>query len=359
MKKLLTFLAWRSWGLIRYNSVWQNVAALFYIGLVRQWYGLDYIRDVGLFLVLSLSGTAYGYLVNDLADVELDLRAGKPNVFHDVSYAKSVLVVAVVFCLVILCGLPFVDRPGFVPLWGAWFLTATLYSLPPVRLKERGALGLLATIAAQQTIPAAMAFSALGYLQTGGALAFISYITLRGISSDVGHQMRDRERDVAAGARTFAARHSHKVIASIYGISLELETLLLCVVLFVLLVDIPPVRLGSLTVAIAWPLVLGYLILLPFTLGRAWLRLRRGDWVDPYDESPEGPPRDLLHLIHHPFPTVIMSLYLAIWLTIYYWPNAVFVLGLILLYRLYDIKRWAGVWPVRALLSIWKSGGRA
>ena len=165
MKKLLTFLAWRSWGLIRYNSVWQNVAALFYVGLARQWFGLDYIRDVLLFLVFSLTGTAFGYLINDFADVELDRRAGKPNAFHEIDRARAALVVGVVFALMVACGLPFVRRFGFLPLWVAWVLATTLYSLPPVRLKERGAIGLAATVVAQQPLPAAMAFAALGHLR--------------------------------------------------------------------------------------------------------------------------------------------------------------------------------------------------
>ncbi|RLC83927.1 MAG: hypothetical protein DRJ03_15710, partial [Chloroflexi bacterium] len=263
MKKLLTFLTWRSWGLIRYNSIWQNVAALFYIGLARRWFGLDYIYDVALFLVFSLTGTAYGYLVNDLADVELDRRAGKTNVFHEMSRAKAVLVVMVVFGVMVVCGLPFIRRLGFLPLWIAWFLAATFYSLPPVRLKERGALGLAATILAQQPIPAAMAFAALGHLRAWGALAFVAYITLRGVSSDVGHQMRDRERDEAAGATTFAVRRGHRVIARIYGLSLELETLVLGIVLLVLLIDLPAVAIGAWLVSPMWPLIIAYLALLP------------------------------------------------------------------------------------------------
>lgn len=351
IKKLVRLLAWRHWGLIRYNSVWQNVAALFYVGLARLWFGLDYVRDVGVFLVLSMTLTAYGYLINDLADVELDRRAGKPNAFHGMNRTKAALVMAVVFGVMVVCGLPFARRPDFLPLWIVQTLAATFYSLPPVRLKERGALGLVATIAAQQPLPAAMAFAALGHLRTWGALAFIAYITLRGICSDVGHQVRDRERDAATGARTFAVRRGHGVVARIYGISLELEVLLLGAVLIALMVDVPPVHVGDWSVALAWPLLIAYLALLPFTLGRAWVRLGRGEWVDPYDESPEGPPRDLLHLIHHPFPTVILPLYLAVWLTVHYWPNVVFVVGLVLLYRLYDLGRWAGAWPVQTLLT--------
>jgi 4-hydroxybenzoate polyprenyltransferase len=349
--RLWHLLSWRYWGLVRYNSVWQNVAVFFYVGLARQWFDLAYVRDVGLFLVFSMTLTAYGYLINDLADVELDRRAGKPNAFHGASRTRATLVMVVLFGVMVVCGLPFVRQPAFLPLWVAQTLAATFYSLPPVRFKERGVLGLVATITAQQPLPAAMAFAALGHLRTWGALVFIAYITLRGICSDVGHQLRDRERDAAAGAQTFAVHYGQKVIARVYGLSLELETLLLGAVLVVLMLDVPPAHIGGVTLAPAWPLLIAYLALLPFTLGRAWARLERGELVDPYDESPEGPPRDLLHLIHHPFPTVILPLYLAVWLTACYWPNVAFVIGLILLYGLYDPRRWMGAWPVRAVLA--------
>ncbi len=356
MGKLLRFIAWRSWGLIRYNAIWQNAAALFYVGLARRWFGLDYVRDTALFLIFSLTGTAYGYLVNDLADVELDRRAGKPNVFQGMSRAKATLVVMIVLALMIVCGLPFIHRLGFLPLWITWALAATCYSMPPLRLKERGVLGLAATVSAQHVIPAAMAFAALGYLRAWGALVFVAYITLRGVCSDVGHQMRDRERDEAAGAMTFAVRCGHQGIARLYGISLELETLLLGGVLLVLLLDLPTVVIGRWQISPAWPPVIAYALLLPFVLGRAWMRLERGEWVDPYDESPAGPTRDLLHLIHHPFPTVLLPLYLALWLMVAYWPNVVFVVGLVLMYRLYDLRRWTGAWPVQAMLA--RLGGR-
>jgi 4-hydroxybenzoate polyprenyltransferase len=351
MRKWLKFFAWRSWGLVRYNAIWQNAAALFYVGLARRWFGLGYVRDVALFLLFSLTGTAYGYLANDLADVELDRRAGKPNVFQDMHRAKATLVVATVLVVMVICGLPFIHRSGFLPLWMAWTLAATFYSTPPVRLKERGVMGLGATVAAQHAIPAALAFAALGYLQAWGAFVFISYITMRGVCSDVGHQMRDRERDEASGATTFAVHHGHRVIARIYGVSLELETLLLGGVLLALLLNLPTVAVGRWRVSPAWPLVIVYAFLLPLVLGRAWARLERGAWVDPYDESLAGPPRDLLHLIHHPFPTVLLPLYLALWLTVAYWPNIIFVVGLVLMHRLYDPRRWAGAWPVRTLLT--------
>jgi 4-hydroxybenzoate polyprenyltransferase len=354
MFKAIRFLSWRHWGLIRYNSVWQNISALFYIGLTQRRADIFFLRDMLLFLTLSLAGTAYGYLVNDLADVELDRRAQKPNVLADTSRGKAILVVAVAALVAILCSLPFLRKPWFLPLWVSWAFVTSFYSLRPIRLKERGAIGLAATAIAQQPLPMAMAFAALGQLPTWGGLAFVLYTALRGASSDIGHQMRDRAGDVAAGAATFAASHGHRIIARLYGASLEMEKIALGAVLVILLRELPAVRFGQTYIAIAWPLLILYIVLLAATVGRAWRQLRGGQWVDPYDESPEGPPRDLLHLIHQLLPGVLLPLYLAMWLTVYYWPSIVFVLGLLGLHGLYSPARWQRTWPGRAMTSLWR-----
>jgi 4-hydroxybenzoate polyprenyltransferase len=343
-KGLLHYLSWRGWGLIRYNATWQNVWLLFYLGLIGRPLNLGYIRDVGLFLAFSLTGTAYGYLVNDLADRELDRRAGKPNAFHQSSRGQIVAVMTGIVLLMTLLGIPFARHPGFILLWGAWILATTVYSLPPLRLKERGVWGLATTIIAQQTLPAAMALAALGAPLWWSALLLLLYITLRGICSDVGHQMRDRARDRSAGARTFAVIRGPRAIARLYGLSLELEALVFGAVLVALAMTLPRMNITDRRLSPLWPLLVLYLPLLVVTFGRAWRRLDRGDRVDPYDEAPEGPPRDLLHFLHQTFPTVLLPLYLSLWLTWDYWPTVVFVMGLLILYQVYDPRRWRKAW---------------
>ena len=122
-----------------------------------------------------------------------------------------------------------------------------------------------------------------------------------------------------------------------------------------LLLALPPVTLPLVRwrVALAWPLVLLYTPLCVLTTGRSWRALRQGQLTseDPYDEARQARVRDVLHVIHHPLPSVLTPLYLAGWMTIFYWPNAVFVLVLGLLYGLYSPQRWAAAWPFRPLLA--------
>jgi 4-hydroxybenzoate polyprenyltransferase len=350
-----TILSWRNWGILRYNSVWQNVAGLFYIALAGQLFSLAFIGRAGLFILFSTLMTGYGYLINDLADVELDRHHSKTNTFHGAGRGEAAMAVLAVLAAGSLFGLPFLGRPWFVPLWLLWILAATLYSLPPLRLKERGLVGLAATITAQQTLPVALLFAAFGQPVSWGALVFLLFATARGISSDVGHQMRDWSHDADTDTGTFAVRYGYRTVQIVYAISLEIERLALSGIILLLLFDLPPVVLPLVgwRVALAWPLALLYAPLYLLTAGRSWRALRRGRLAseDPYDEARQARVRDVLHIIHHPLPSVLMPLYLAGWLTVFYWPNGIFVLILGLLYGLYSPRRWAATWPFRPLLA--------
>jgi 4-hydroxybenzoate polyprenyltransferase len=354
MKRLSTLFSWRNWGILRYNSIWQNIAGLFYVALAGQLFSLTFIGRVGLFISFSTLMTGYGYLINDLADVELDRRHGKPNVFHNMGRGKASLVALAVLAVGSLFGLPFLARPWFAPLWLSWVLAATFYSLPPLRLKERGTVGLVATVVAQQTLPTALLFAAFGQPLSWGAAVFVLFATARGLSSDVGHQMRDRAHDAGTGTGTFAVRHGQRAVQSIYAASLEIERLALGGVMALLLLKLPTMTLPLVRweVAPAWPLILLYLPLFALTAGRSWRALRRGELAseDPYDEARQAHVRDALHVIHHPLPSVLAPIYLAFWMTLLYWPNVIFVLILGLLYSLYSPRRWAAAWPIRPLL---------
>jgi len=355
MKKLLAFLSWRNWGIIRYNSIWQNLACLFYVALTERLFSLAFIGRVGLFILFSTLMTGYGYLVNDLADVELDRRHGKSNAFRGVGRGKAALLVLAVLAIGSLFALPFLARPWFALLWLFWILAATLYSMPPLRLKERGLIGLATTISAQQTLPTAILFAAFGQPVSWGALVFVLFATGRGISSDVGHQRRDWSHDASTGTGTFAVRHGYGTVQTIYALSLEVERLALGGVMALLLLALPPVTLPLVgwQVALAWPLTLIYAPLCALTVGRSWRALRQGRLTleDPYDEARQTRVRDALHVIHHPLPSVLTPLYLVVWMTLFYWPNAIFVLTLGLLYGLYSPQRWAATWPLRPLLA--------
>jgi hypothetical protein len=242
-------------------------------------------------------------------------------------------------------------------------LAAIFYSLPPLRLKERGLPGLVVTILAQQTLPTAMLFAIFGQLESWGALVFVVYATARGMSSDVSHQMRDLGSDAAAGSSTFAVQAGARRVRQLYAASLELERFALGGVLVLLLVGLPWLPLpgsgwwSQLEIAPAWPLLAVYLPLIVLTAGSSLRALNQGrlEHQDPYDEARQARSHDATHFIHHTLPSVATPFYLGLWLTLTYLPNIIFLLTLFMLYGLYSPRRWASTWPLKPLLAYWRT----
>lgn len=165
---------------------------------------------LGALAVSAALLAGYGLVVNDWSDIEPDRSAGKPNSMASLSRTArlgvAIALVAVGAVPWILVGL---DRVGIATL-ALIYVLPLLYSARPVRLKERGGLGLVADAANALIAPAVFVvalFSRSGHASTllagvtGSAVVLwaIGY-GLRGI---VLHQLADAQRDRAAGVRTF------------------------------------------------------------------------------------------------------------------------------------------------------------
>jgi 4-hydroxybenzoate polyprenyltransferase len=347
MKKLLKLLSWRNLGILRYNAIWQNLSALFYIGFVENLFSAVFLVHVLAFMLFSTFMTGYGYLANDLSDMDLDRMHGKANAFQNMSRSKAVFVVISMLLIGSLFAIPFWQRSQFWVVWIIWVFVATCYSIPPLRLKERGSWGLLATIIAQQTLPTTLLFASFGNLASLGALCFIVYATIRGASSDISHQMRDWINDVQTQTRTFAVRHGVETTKKIYALCLESERVSIGLILIVLLLDLPHIKLPIFgwQTKYTWPLLAMYIPLFALTVGRSWSALRNNTLPqnDPYDEIRQTRQRDTLHIIHHTFPSVIVPVYLSMLSIFSYWPNIIFLIILGLVYARYLPKYWHSI----------------
>jgi hypothetical protein len=148
-------------------------------------------------------------------------------------------------------------------------------------------------------------------------------------------------------------------VRQVYAFSLEAERLGLGAVVLLLLLHLPQVELLLLNwpVSLAWPVALIYLPLFLITAGSSVRAFRRDrlDEEDPYNESRQAHKTDPVHVMHHTFPTVVIPVYLAFWMTYYYWPNLVFIGVLFLLYGLFSPSRWTAAWPLRPLLAYWRT----
>ena len=160
---------------------------------------LNYIRLL-LFAILFL---AFGYALNDYCDQEYDLQVGKPNSIASLSSTRAIFIIIVLFVSGWLC-LPSRNPTSIGLALLAYFFMA-FYSLPPLRFKERGVLGLIVAAIAQRSMPGLLFFETYQYWKTD-TLLFSLLCFFIGLRWIIAHQIWDYENDLNSGVRTYAIR---------------------------------------------------------------------------------------------------------------------------------------------------------
>ncbi|MEC4806360.1 MAG: UbiA family prenyltransferase [Jaaginema sp. PMC 1079.18] len=156
---------------------------------------------------------AYGHVVNDIFDIEVDEKAGKPNRMASLSRGQQT---GLSLGLAILGLIPW-WWIGFNPTSGillaAIYLLLTVYPAPPLRLKERlvfGAVADAATVHAVPTLLVATVFAnlAVSSSPSNNLLAIIAtaWAFAVGIRGILLHQIWDRENDLKSGIQTLATK---------------------------------------------------------------------------------------------------------------------------------------------------------
>lgn len=165
------------------------------------------------FFVALISISTFGYLFNDYCDVEADRKAGKRNLLNNYGKPKQVLIVL----LPLLIGSVawHLTYPRFIEnvLFCLQILALVLYSMPPVRLKERGLGGVIADAFYGHINPVFitifwhMHFNA----RPTWFIALLSVVfivtTLKGVRNILLHQIDDRKADRRAGVETFVVKN--------------------------------------------------------------------------------------------------------------------------------------------------------
>ncbi|MDJ1170552.1 UbiA family prenyltransferase [Roseofilum sp. BLCC_M154] len=170
-------------------------------------------------LLSITSVAAYGYLLNDICDIETDQKANKPNAAAQLQPWQRLLL-----CLLFLSigfAAPLLTHLGTIPLalLTANYLLPTLYSVPPLRLKERGIWGILSDAAGAHLVPTLFVAAPLlsqtpdpprnALLFTGIAATHAFFVGLRGILL---HQLWDRANDLNAGITTFVTQRQPETV---------------------------------------------------------------------------------------------------------------------------------------------------
>lgn len=305
------YLGWRNWAVFTYNSIFENLFVIFYIGLRTQNFSDDFLIDIVIFLLFSIFSTTYGYLINDYADMELDRAHGKPNTFEKDSKVKAFFVSIIFLLISIVCGMHFSANLNFALIWLFWIAISTFYSMPPIRLKERGKAGLLLVVVAQRLLPILLVFTAFNFTEGWEIVLLATYVFFRGASSDINHQLEDYENDIATGTATYTVKKGKSKVEKILRFSLESEKILLVGILIL-----------AAKTLIALPVLLYIFLLLSFTLyllmyfsSIVMLLKKEVNDVNPF--KPSG--SSVFQFLHHSYPTVIFTITLNIVLIYYNW----------------------------------------
>ena len=186
-----------------------------------------------LFLTFCLIA-AFGYAANSYSDVAEDDRAGKSNPFSTLPARRALLFVALIgIAAAAACAALSIYywRFAITALLALGFGLAGAYSLHPIRLKERGVLGVIASTLAQHTVPAVTIFTA---ANAWGAISICltvmtSFIGLRYI---LVHQVWDEHADRRSQVETVATRYGGAVVTRTITrvlFPLEIASLIACV----------------------------------------------------------------------------------------------------------------------------------
>lgn len=174
---------------------------------------LETLLTIGVFLVAVVGIAGFGHLVNDLFDMEQDQIVGKHNVMQRLTTVQRRLLFLL---LLVVSALPWFYLPTDwlnLALVGLQLLLLIAYSLPPIRLKERGLWGVLADALYGHTVPILITFTT--FSQLGNNMRPIAWLLpslclwslCAGIRGILYHQALDVENDEKSGITTFATQH--------------------------------------------------------------------------------------------------------------------------------------------------------
>jgi tetratricopeptide (TPR) repeat protein/4-hydroxybenzoate polyprenyltransferase/SAM-dependent methyltransferase len=169
---------------------------------------------LNLGLLISLASLfAYGHIINDIFDIEVDRKVGKSNAMAQFMSWQRFL-----FCILFITtgfALPILMKfnTSAIILLAINYFLPTIYSVPPLRLKERGFWGILSDAAGAHLIPTlfvAATFLHFSTVASPNALIFsiiaAAWAFFTGIRGILLHQLWDRDNDLKASISTFVTQ---------------------------------------------------------------------------------------------------------------------------------------------------------
>lgn len=169
------------------------------------------LGNVILLLIFDSVFLAFGYLINDYADMDVDKKAGKEKVIHRFSVKVSLFIVIASVILGCLPVLVVSHEWKTVLVLGIIFFFGGSYSAPPLRFKERGVFGLIVSSTAQRCFPLLLIPVLSGTSVDAEYVLWMLLSFCVGIRYILVHQYIDAENDQKTGVQTYAIQHQSEV----------------------------------------------------------------------------------------------------------------------------------------------------
>lgn len=220
----------------RADDWWTSKASLLmgFVYLFALWFHISFEQFIPLavFSILVIAGFAsFGYLTNDFFDKEKDKQSGKRNFLLDKSISYQIGSMIVSISLIVI---PWFFLPSTALSY--WLIAAQLvlflvYSCPPIRLKEKGAAGVLVDSLYAHAVPTILAAytfflaSSISVPYTEFAILFLWQL-MSGARNILIHQLEDKSSDKTSETKTFAGSVDPKRILQILQAVISLELIL-------------------------------------------------------------------------------------------------------------------------------------
>ena len=164
-----------------------------------------------ILLLGIIIGATYVSVVNDLTDLKEDEASGKHNRLINFPPWIRIILVLVPLITGVFFASFFLNDPMSMALYACCWIAFSLYSIPPFRLKKRGAWGVLADASGAHLFPGLFLVSATAdfihsEIDWSWFCAVGIWSLMYGLRGILWHQFFDREHDLKAGVNTYASK---------------------------------------------------------------------------------------------------------------------------------------------------------
>jgi len=226
LKSMVLFLA----SFTRFSSwlfnLQSNIIASFLLLFLEPFKRSNFVYLI-FFIIIQVFLFAYSFVINDAADKDIDIKAGKFKPIQEYSNRKIILILSILAGGYFLIPLYYGDLLIII-ISITTFLLLTFYSLKPLRFKERGLLGMIIMVGASRSalfLIFALFISARSLMTA----FFMGWLFIIGFQDELAHQLEDIANDEKSGVNTYGRSLGYDHGKKILTRSLIVTLVYLCI----------------------------------------------------------------------------------------------------------------------------------